>query len=220
MRHLLVSLILIGYCATAQNNQTLTRIAFGSCSVQDSTTQMWVEIVKQKPQLWIWLGDMIYADTHDMKMMRAMYDHQKSDPDYQQLLKTCHVIGTWDDHDYGQNDGGKYYSKKDESKEKSVRFLDVPAGDPVRKHYGMYNSQTFGTGNQKIKILLLDTRAFRDTINKSITPGRRYDPNPEGDILGEEQWVWFEKEINNSDAAIHIIGSSIQFISNDHGFEK
>ena len=214
---LLIVGCLFSFCAVAQ---PLTRIAFGSCSIQDSTSQMWGEVTTQKPQLWIWLGDMIYADTHDMRVMGAKYDKQKSDPGYQLLLQSCSIIGTWDDHDYGQNDGGKYYSRKNESKEEMMRFLNVPADDPVRKHAGVYSTHTYGNGNQKVKVILLDTRAFRDTIQASSTKGKKYDPNPTGDLLGEEQWFWFEQQIKNSDAAIHIIGSSIQFISNDHGYEK
>ncbi len=208
---------LFSSCVAAQ---PLTRIAFGSCSIQDSTSQMWGEITTQRPQLWIWLGDMIYADTHDMRVMRTKYDKQKSDPGYQLLIQSCPIIGTWDDHDYGQNDGGKYYSKKNESKEEMMRFLNVSADDPVRKHPGVYSSHTYGTGNQKVKVILLDTRAFRDTTQASSTKGKKYDSNPTGDLLGEEQWSWFEQQIKNSDAALHIIGSSIQFISNDHGYEK
>ena len=39
-------------------------------------------------------------------------------------------------------------------------------------------------------------------------------------MLGETQWLWLEKELRESDAALHIIGSSIQFVAEDHGYEK
>lgn len=215
---LAVSILLSGG-SCGRDNRVLTRIAFGSCSNQDAV-QIWQDVVNQNPQLWIWLGDNIYGDSHDMKVMRELYDQQKSHPGYQQLLKTCPVIGTWDDHDYGQNDGGKFFSKKKESKEELLRFLDTPANDPVRSHDGVYNAHVYGTGAQKVKVILLDTRSFRDTLINSPTPDKRYDPNPEGDILGEPQWSWLEDELKNSVAAVHILGSSIQFISNEHGFEK
>lgn len=211
--------LLILLPAIYSNGQPLTRIAFGSCSRQDSA-QIWADVVKQKPQLWIWLGDNIYGDTHDMKAMRRMYDQQKSNPQYQQLLRTCAVTGTWDDHDYGENDGGKYFSKKKESKIELLRFLNVPDSDPVFKHAGVYNSHTYGSGKQRVKVILLDTRTFRDTVIASKTPERRYDPNPDGDVLGEEQWSWLEKELSDSDAAVHLLGSSIQLLSNEHGYEK
>ena len=31
-------------------------------------------------------------------------------------------------------------------------------------------------------------------------------------MLGETQWRWFENELRNSDAQIHIIGSSVQVL--------
>jgi alkaline phosphatase D len=103
------SLITVLSCLGQKN--TLSRIAFGSCS-KDEEPQLWKEIVQQKPQLWIWLGDNIYGDSQDSSVLRVKYKHQKSNTEYQQLIKAMPVIGTWDDHDYGVNDGGKFHSKK------------------------------------------------------------------------------------------------------------
>lgn len=214
-------LLLLGVMAGCKQNQPpITRIAFGSCSNQDNPVQMWKDILLQKPELWILLGDNIYADTHDMAVMRSQYEKQKSNADYQKLINSCITIGTWDDHDYGINDGGKSFSKKEESKEEFLRFIGSPVVDSVRTHEGVYSSHTYGSGKKKIKVILLDTRTFRDTIFSSSISGRKYEPNPEGDILGEQQWQWLEKEFKNSDASIHIIGSSIQFISDEHSWEK
>ncbi|MBL7851076.1 MAG: alkaline phosphatase family protein [Cyclobacteriaceae bacterium] len=198
----------------------LTRIAFGSCSNEELHDEMWTDIAAQKPGLCILLGDNIYGDTHDMTWMRAQYDQQKNLPGYQLLLKTCPVIGTWDDHDYGQNDGGKYYPKKKESKEEFMRFFDIAPDDPIRSHEGVYSSHTYGPKGKRVKVILLDTRYFRDTTVRSPQRGRRYEPNPDGDVLGEGQWAWFENEIRNSEADVHLIGSSIQFIAAEHGYEK
>lgn len=220
MKNFLFALLLAGFTACSTTDEPLTRIAFGSCSNEDMADQMWSEIISQKPQLCVLLGDNIYGDTHDMADLRAQYDVQKGNPDYQKLLKHCPVIGTWDDHDYGQNDGGKYFSKKNESKDEFLRFMDIAQDDAIRKHAGVYSAHNYGTGAKKIKILLLDLRTFRDTTIKATEPGRRYDPNPDGDMMGEEQWDWFENEIRDSDASIHVVGSSIQLISREHGFEK
>lgn len=213
-------LFLVYSQACKSPTQPLTRIAFGSCSNEELHEQMWTDIIEQKPQLCILLGDNIYGDTHDMADMRRQYDIQKNMPEYQALLKQCPVIGTWDDHDYGKNDGGKFYTMKKESKEEFLRFLDIPADDPIRTHEGVYGSYNYGPEGKKIKVILLDLRYFRDSTVKSTVKGRRYDQNPDGDIMGEAQWAWFEKELMNSDAQVHIIGSSIQFIPIDHGFEK
>jgi len=209
----------------SQKNETV--IAFGSCDDENRPQELWNDIVKQKPALWIWGGDNIYADSGDTLNLKARYTKQKSDPGYQQLLKTCSVTGTWDDHDYGTNDGGKYWPHKDESKRMALWFLGFPTTNPVWNHPGMYNSMTLGEGQTKIKIINLDTRYFRDTVYKVYykPPGTekkeyKYEPNLTGDVLGETQWKWFEDEIKNSDAVFFIVNSSIQFLSDEHRFEK
>ena len=49
------------------------RIAFGSCAKQDRPQPIWDAVVATKPQLFLFLGDNIYADTEDMDVMRAKY---------------------------------------------------------------------------------------------------------------------------------------------------
>lgn len=213
----LITGLLLVFCLFEVHGQ---RIAFGSCSRHNSEEQLWNEVLDKKPAFWIWVGDNVYADTHDMGKMAASYDLQKSRLGYQTLLKQTKIYGTWDDHDYGINDGGKNFSKKRESKEQLLRFLDVPSNADVRFREGVYQSYIIGEGNQKINLILLDTRSFRDTLMASSAKGRRYEINPDGDILGTEQWNWLEKELKRKDVAANMIVSSIQFIANDHGFEK
>ncbi|WPP49602.1 alkaline phosphatase D family protein [Catalinimonas niigatensis] len=240
-----LALILIGLfanCSTSNSNETadssaedklkskkaaridssavLTTIAFGSCNRQDLPQPLWQPIIANDPDLWVWLGDNIYGDTQDMEAMKAMYVQQKQQPDYQNLYERVPVVGIWDDHDYGINDGGKFYHKKQESRDLMLDFLDVDNGASIRQREGGYQSYIFGPEGQQVKVILLDTRYFRDTLLISETPGRRYEPNPEGDMLGEEQWIWLEKELKESTAQLNIIGSSIQVIAEDHGFEK
>lgn len=214
-----LSLLLVSI-AILCHAQQVTRIAFGSCSRQDDPEQLWDDIVATKPALWIWLGDNIYGDSPDLAVLKAKYDQQKSSAGYKKLLSTCKVIGTWDDHDYGINDGGKNFRQKEGSKKLALDFLDVPDKARVRKREGMYDAYSIGNGQREVKVILLDTRYFRDTLRRSTEKGRRYEPNTDGDILGEAQWEWLEKELKKSDAAIHIIASSIQFVANEHGFEK
>lgn len=203
-----------------QSPKLLRTIAFGSCSHESDTAQLWNDIIAQKPDLWIWMGDNIYGDTHDMAVMKHKYDIQKTNPDYRNLIKTCPVIGTWDDHDYGMNDGGKNFSKKEQSKTLALDFLDVPKDAKVRKREGIYDSYDFGPKGKKVKVILLDTRTFRDTVIISTVAGKRYEPNPDGDVLGEAQWKWLENELKKSGADLNIIVSSIQFLANDHYYEK
>ena len=206
--------------APIDTQQTLTTIAFGSCNRQDEPQPMWKPILSNDPDLWIWLGDNIYGDTDDMQAMKLMYAEQKAIPAYEEFFQTVPVIGTWDDHDYGINDGGKEFSAKAESRDLMLDFMDVPADREIRQREGAYDAYTFGNEGQQVKVMLLDTRYFRDELQESAQEGVRYDPNPEGDMLGEAQWNWLDNELRNSTAQINIIASSIQVIPEQHGFEK
>jgi alkaline phosphatase D len=220
---LIFSLLLLG----CRENPPVTTIAFGSCSQQESSSQLWKDINAEKPQVWIWGGDIIYGDSPIMDTLQRKYTTQKKHTDYQQLHKNTIITGTWDDHDYGVNDGGKLYTQKKQSQELFLDFMDVPKDDSRRNQEGVYSSLLIGSDDKQIKIINLDTRYHRDTLIReyyfdSLTQRKNYIaiPNTEGDILGEAQWTWLEKELNNSPAAVHIINSSIQVISEEHQFEK
>ncbi len=208
---------------TARNKKSadlIDTIAFGSCSNQDLPQPLWDDIRADHPDLWIWLGDNIYGDSYVMDTLRKKYERAKNNPGYAALRSECRVIGVWDDHDYGLNDGGKEYPMKDSSKVLLLDFLDIPGNAEVRQHKGAYQAYTFGEDGHKVKVILLDTRYFRDSLTPSTKPGRRYEKNETGDMLGEEQWKWLEKELEENDAEVTLLGSSIQVLHEEHGWEK
>lgn len=198
----------------------LQTIAFGSCNNQGKSQEMWKHVVVNKPDLWVWLGDNIYADTQNPRVMANKYSLLKNNLDYRRLLACAPVIGTWDDHDFGWNDAGKEFGMKKESKRLLLDFLDVPKNAAVRNREGVYQSYVFGENGKKVKIILLDTRFFRDAVERTSGRNKKYLPSKEGDVLGEEQWAWLEKELTNSDAQINIIASGYQIIAKEHRFEK
>ncbi len=196
-------------------------IAFGSCNNQRLENPLWPAILQNEPDLFIWVGDIVYADTEDMDVMRSSYELLKKDPPYSSFLKKVPVDGTWDDHDYGSNDGGLEYPKKDSVQQILLDFLDVPAESLRRSRKGVYHSRDLLVRDSLIRVLFLDTRYFRTGLTSDPEGKKRYVPNTygEGTILGEEQWNWLEKQLQGSGASFHIIVSSIQFLSDRHGFE-
>ncbi|WP_066507680.1 alkaline phosphatase D family protein [Rufibacter sp. DG15C] len=203
--------------APANAQTPLVTLALGSCNSTERDQPLWTEILKNNPQLWIWLGDNIYGDTEDMRVLKAKYNQQKQHPDYQNLYQQIPVIGVWDDHDYGRNNAGKEYPFKVQSARLFWDFLDEPAKSPNRKHKGVYSSHTYGPVGKQVKVLLLDGRYNRDSL---MGQEPKYGENKKGDLLGEAQWRWLERELRNSKAQFHLIGTGLQIIPNDHGYER
>lgn len=195
-------------------------IAFGSCNKAYKPQVMWDAIMKQSPFMWIWLGDIIYGDTEDMNLLKEKYDCQKNHPEYQAFRSEVPIYGIWDDHDYGVNDGNKYYARKRESRDLLFDFLDVPGKNQARQREGAYQSYTLEADDKTVKLILLDGRYFRDPLREDRQTKQRYLPNKSGDLLGELQWAFLRHELQSSNADIHLIACGIQFIPTEHYYEK
>ncbi|MCX2720423.1 alkaline phosphatase D family protein [Lentiprolixibacter aurantiacus] len=196
-------------------------IAFGSCNKHDLDNLLWDDILDLEPDLWIWGGDNIYADTDNMQLLREMYEAQNKVPVYNRLRKKVKMLGTWDDHDYGLNDGGVEFEAKAESQQVFLDFLNVSRDDPRRTREGVYHSFDYKGRGGSVRILVLDTRYFRSPLIKDTITQKRYTPDlsGRGTILGEQQWKWLEEQLQTSKADFNLIVSSIQFLSGEHGFE-
>ena len=198
-------------------NGKIDRMAFGSCNRQDAPQPLWKPILADHPDLWIWMGDNIYGDSPVMDTLRAKYARQNANPDYQLLKASTPIIGVWDDHDYGINDGDKRFAQKKESRDLMFDFLGMPADALERRREGGYSAHTYGTGDQQVKVILLDGRYFRDTLSRL---DRQYQVNLTGQMLGDAQWKWLEQELKTSTARVNFIVSGVQFLPTEHVYEK
>lgn len=204
----------------AQNEKPLERLAFGSCAKQDREQPIWEPICALKPQLFVFLGDNIYADTEDMQVMKEKYARLAEKPGFKKLQAACPILATWDDHDFGKNDAGGDYPKREESQKIFLDFWGEPPDSPRRKRQGVYDAKLFGPEGKRVHIILLDTRYHRSPLKRSEL-GAGYVPNPDpaATILGEAQWKWLEEQLRVP-AELRIIASSIQVVAEDHPFEK
>jgi len=202
-------------------SQTDFKIAFGSCNKPEVENLFWKDILDFKPNVWIWGGDAIYADTQNMSKMKNDYATQMLQKGYKEMASAIPILGTWDDHDYGKNDAGTEYKMKKESQQLFLDFLQISKSDPIRKQEGIYNSKLYTTEKGSVKIILLDTRYHRTSLSRNKKT-KHYIANQynEGTILGAKQWEWLTDELTNSKADFNIIVSSIQVLSSQHRFEK
>jgi alkaline phosphatase D len=207
--------------------EALVRIAFGSCAKQDKPQPIWDAVIETKPQLFLFLGDNIYGDTQDMQVLREKWNLLGAQPGFQRLKETCPVLATWDDHDYGANDAGADYPKREESQEIFLDFFGVPKDSPRRQQAGVYHAQVFGPPGKRVQIILFDVRYFRSPLTKGFKPGEPgdgyrgvYVPNrdPAATILGEAQWKWLAQQLLVP-AELRLICSGTQILPDEHGSE-
>jgi len=183
-------------------------IAFGSCNKPELPQPLWSPIVAAKPDVFAWLGDIVYAPKGEVDALPALYSRQASEPGYSALRRATQVIGVWDDNDFGLGNGGRHLVGRERSQQALLDFLAVPANDQRRRRAGVYTSHTLERGGLTAKLLLLDCRYHRD------------DPGAASDVLGEEQWAWLEAELAGSPAQVHLIGSGFQILPDQHPYEK
>lgn len=209
------------------DDKPLSRISFGSCARQNQPQPIWDSVVATKPELFLFIGDNIYGDSEDMDVLRAKYQQLGNQPGYKKLTQTCPILATWDDHDYGVNDGGAEYPMKQQSQQVMLDFFSVPQADERRHREGVYVSRIFGPVGKRVQVILLDARYFRSPLKIGYKPGEagdgyrgKYAPNndPKATMLGEAQWKWLEKQLKVP-AELRIIGSGVQVIPNEHGSE-
>ncbi|WP_437396750.1 alkaline phosphatase D family protein [Flagellimonas lutimaris] len=197
-------------------------VAFGSCNMSQEPNPFWDDILAESPDVWIWGGDIVYADTDDVEKLRAIYAMQDTVAEYAKLRAEVPIIGTWDDHDFGLNDGGSDFSIKKESQQVFLDFMGIPEDSERRNREGVYASHEYEVPAGKVKVIVLDTRYFRSELVKDEESKKRYKPTTDSTatVLGEAQWQWLENELNQSDADFNLIMSSIQVLSGEHGFES
>lgn len=204
-----------------EKQQHSSRIAFGSCNNAYAPNELWDDVLLVQPEAWIWGGDIVYADSDDFETIEKHYHRQLENREYKRLTESAKILGTWDDHDYGMNDGGVAFSAKTKSQEAFLNFLKVGQSDSRRDQEGVYYSEQIQTEGHIVEVILLDTRYFRSDLTQG-TEGRRYDPNYDetATMLGDAQWNWLSDQLTTSTADLIFLVSSIQVLSAEHGYEK
>jgi alkaline phosphatase D len=199
----------------------ITTLGFGSCARQDRAQPIWDTINAARCDAFVLLGDNIYADTTDQAVFRAKYALLAAMPGFAQLRQTIPLFATWDDHDYGTNDGGAGFSAAAVAQTEFCDFFQVPATSPRRTTPGVHSCVLAGPPGKRVQIILLDTRMFRSPLKKDPANPKVTIPNtdPDATMLGAEQWAWFERRLREP-AEIRVVVSSNQLIANEHGSEK
>lgn len=172
------------------------RIAFGSCArVQLYPDQPVFEAVAaMEPDLFLWLGDNIYADSDSETAFSAMYSRQRNVASLAPLLRAVPQLAIWDDHDFGYNDSDRRNPAKAMAHRLFTRWWANPAAG-LPDAPGVFFRHSLGP----IDIFMLDGRYYRDPPK-----------DPDGaakTMLGHAQKEWLKHELKASKAVFKILAS-------------
>lgn len=201
------------------NKNIQYRIAFGSCNYQHNDQGFWEKISHFNPNLWIFLGDNVYADKTNIwenllekpsiDNMIEQYEIFVSTIPFRKFMLNPNIkkIGIWDDHDYLinnsnilENDNYKIVSKK-----LFTMFLDINEKHNMMQRDGIYTYYDLVIGNKHLaRFFMLDVRTFRTDV----------------DMLGTKQWEWLEENLSKSSAYINILCSGSVVLSKINNYDS
>lgn len=209
-------------------------VAFGSCAHQNYPQPIWNSIVASEPDLFLMMGDNVYASRPETQPIVDQYRKLDAIPEYREARKKIPFMAIWDDHDMGTNDGGADSPTRLIAQRDFLNYWTyVKNSIPVNQD-GVYHAKLMGgqvTGRRRkvskgpiLQVIMLDTRTFRSPLKAAenpTSPLHKFDPHTDRNttLLGETQWSWLEEQLRQR-ADFRIIVSSIQLIATDHGFEK
>ena len=118
---------------------TIQRIAFGSCAKHWQPQPIWRAIINSNPDLWIFLGDAIYADTDGKtawlvseEQLAGEWNRLADKPGFQKARARIPMMATWDNHDYGSHAGGVEFEVKEVSQKLFLDFFGEPENSERR----------------------------------------------------------------------------------------
>ncbi len=185
---------------TLDIKKTEVHFAYASCMADDFRfneviNPMWEKMRSLNPDLIVLNGDIVYVDSFEfverqkatqLDIWLRFIDALNRLPVYKwKELKP--ILATWDDHDFGTNDGDRNFSGKEKAKE---IFLGFFGGKNIEGVYKLENESVYssfeGFGQ---KFFFMDNRFFRQP-NKEQTTAEKYAH------WGEKQHLWLLEKLN------------------------
>jgi alkaline phosphatase D len=186
-------------------------ISCTSDSYDDLQKKQWKQIQEQKPDLLFLIGDNVYVDAGAISIKNVSEDdiwrryvESAQRLDLYKAKQLTPVFATWDDHDFGINDGNSSFAHKVFSQKVFKTFFPMEQNTFLTSGPGV--SSALKLGHQQF--LFLDDRSFRTPLGK--TPQSHF---------GSEQLTWLLEQIKNHSGPTWLI-SGDQFFGAYHRFES
>lgn len=179
---------------TAPAGPARFRVAFGSCArFQEYPDQpIWSALGEWRPDLFFWLGDNIYADSLEPRIIAECYRQQRSVAAFQSFGRHVPQLATWDDHDFGLNNHDRELPIKADSLAIFKRYWANP-GAGTADTPGVFFAYRYGG----VDFFFLDNRYHRSPNDDPDGPGKTQ--------LGAAQKAWLKAGLEASDAPFKMV---------------
>ena len=182
-------------------------MGLGSCAPSDPN-HVWTRVIQEGCESFVLLGDTPYIDSADLTVARRKHREFLAQPEISQMIARMPIWGTWDDHDFGKNDGHGDFPGKHVSR---IAFTEYRANATFgHAENGMVQTDRFGSGRGiytsfrrgPLEVFLLDPRWF------SRTAGSWADKS-KPTCLGKQQWEWLRAGLKNSTATFKALATGM-----------
>ena len=183
------------FTTAAADRRRSETLCFTSC-VDIEKSPLWREIASVDPDLLVFMGDTPYIDTADLSAARRLHREFLGMPGLVDLVRSTPTVGTWDDHDFGRNNGNgrNMHPGKENTRRAFVEYR-------AHERYGTGREGVFHKIDRGIvEVFLLDPRYFSQTEPSPVSPDQ---PT----CYGEEQWTWLLESLRASQATFKILAS-------------
>jgi len=165
-----------------------------SCVNKDDTAPVWEEIGRLSPDLLCLSGDTPYIDTIKLGDVRRKHRALLNEAPLASLARRTSIVGIWDDHDFGLNNGNGRNLKDGKAATRKA-FVEYRA----HRNYGndregVYHKTDLGA----IEIFHLDPRWFSQSEPSPVDPSQ---PS----CFGKDQWAWILKSLKESKAPFKVL---------------
>lgn len=166
--------------------------AFASCA-NATSEPVWERIDSLNVNALFLMGDTPYIDSTALATVRSKQRGFLLTPAINRLIRHVPTTATWDDHDFGANNGnGLSVANKAQNRKGFVEYR-------AHERYGtgtegIYNSVTCGP----MEVFLIDDRWFTQTAASPVDPSK---PT----FFGSAQWTWLLDAIKRSRAPFKVL---------------
>ena len=192
------------YTARPHLDDTHFLIGGGVAELNNKTDDIFYAMKKMNSDFMIWMGNNIESDLDenniDFRSLVDQYVKTRSNAALNEFLQSTPQIATWDEVDYGMENGGNEWALKDTA----FYVFDMFWPNSLKKtynytfwDYGVYQKYAYND----IDLFLLDARFFREKTT---------DNSPS--LFGDTQIERLFEEINKSGATFTFIVSPTPFL--------